>query len=215
MSGRNNAVFGIFLTRETAEEAVSALRSEGFRNTDISALLPDNVGTKDLGVEKATKAPETGVVGAGSGAVLGGVFGWLAGIGVLAVPGIGPLVAGGPIVAAFAGAGAAGALGGVVGALLGFGMPEYEAKRYEGRVKRGGVLLSIHCDSSDWVKRAEKILKRAGAEDIASSREASADFGQSDRPAHRTRTPISDETTSQTIVGDKTNATADRTGFDL
>ena len=193
MSGRNTAVFGIFPTREAAEEAVDALRQANFRNTDISALFPDNAGTKDFAHQKNTKAPEGATTGATSGAVAGGVLGWLAGIGALAIPGIGPLVAAGPIMAALAGAGALGALGGIVGALVGMGIPEYEAKRYEGRVKRGGILLSVHCDSSDWVKRAEEILKRTGAEDVASTSESSADFATSDKPMPRTRTPILEE----------------------
>jgi hypothetical protein len=202
MSKKNNAVFGIFPTRQSAEEAVNSVRVAGFRNTDISALFPDNVGTKDLGVEKNTKAPETMAVGATSGAVVGGVLGWLVGVGMLVVPDVGPLLAAGPIVAALAGVGAVGALGGIVGALLGLGMPEYEAKRYEGRVKHGCILLSVHCDNHDWIKRADDILKRAGAEDISTAHEAAADFDKSDRPGQRTRVPISDETPAP-IIGEK------------
>jgi hypothetical protein len=189
----NTSVFGIYPSRTAAEEAVDALRRGGFRNTDISALLPDNVGTKDFAHEKNTKAPEGAATGAASGAVLGGVLGWLSGIGMLAIPGIGPLIAAGPIVAALAGVGAVGVVGGIVGALAGMGIPEYEAKRYEGRVKHGGILLSVHCDNSDWVKRAEEIFKRTGGEDISSSGEASADFAKSDKPMARTSTPIADE----------------------
>ena len=188
MSGKNTAVFGIYPTREAAEECVDALRRAGFRNTDISALFPDNAGTKDFAHEKNTKAPEGATTGATSGAVLGGVLGWLVGIGALAIPGIGPFIAAGPIVAALAGAGAVGMAGGIVGALVGLGIPEYEAKRYEGRVKHGGILLSVHCDSSDWVKRAEEVLKNAGGEDISSSSEASSDFAASDRPMPRSHT---------------------------
>src|SRR3954454_2598529 len=195
MSGKNTAVFGIFQTRASAEEAVDALRQSNFRNTDISALFPDNAGTKDFAHEKNTKAPEGDTTGAASGALVGGVLGWLAGIGALAIPGIGPLIAAGPIVAALAGAGAVGMAGGLVGALAGLGIPEYEAKRYEGRVKHGGILLSVHCDNSEWVKRAEEILRRTGAEDIASTGESSADFATSDKPMPRTRTPITGERT--------------------
>lgn len=184
---KNTSVFGIFATRTHAEEAVDALRAAGFRNTDISVLFPDNVGTKDFAVEHHTKAPEGTAAGAASGAVLGGVLGWLAGIGMLAIPGIGPLVAAGPIVAALAGVGAAGAVGGMVGALVGMGIPEYEAKRYEGRVKNGGILLSVHSDNSDWTNRAKDILKHVGAEDISSTSEAGADFAKSDKPLARTR----------------------------
>ena len=203
MSGKNTAVFGIYQTREGAEEAVDALRHAHFRNTDISALFPDNAGTKDFAHEKNTKAPEGATTGAASGAVAGGVLGWLAGIGALAIPGIGPFIAAGPIMAALAGAGALGALGGIVGALVGMGIPEYEAKRYEGRVKRGGILLSVHCDDHDWVKRGEEILKRTGAEDISSTSEAHADFAVSDKPMLRTRSAISEErvVTSEVING--------------
>ena len=193
MSGKNTAVFGIYHTREVAEEAVDALRRAHFRNTDISALFPDNTGTKDFAVEKGTKAPEGATTGAASGAVAGGVLGWLAGIGLLAIPGIGPFIAAGPIMAALAGAGALGTVGGLVGALVGMGIPEYKAKRYEGRVKNGGILLSIHCDAHDWVKRAEEILKQTGAEDISSTSEAHADFAVSDKPMLRTRSPITEE----------------------
>jgi hypothetical protein len=193
MSGKNTAVFGIYHTREAAEEAVDVLRRAHFRNTDISALFPDNAGTKDFAHEKNTKAPEGATTGAASGAVAGGVLGWLAGIGLLAIPGIGPFIAAGPIVTALAGAGALGAVGGIVGALVGMGIPEYEAKRFEGRVKNGGILLSVHCDDHDWVKRAEEILRQTGAEDISSTGEAHADFAVSDKPMLRTRVPIVEE----------------------
>ena len=185
MAGKNTAVFGIYPTRAHAEEAVDALRTAGFRNSDISALLPDNVGTKDFAHEKSTKAPEGTTTGATTGGLLGGALGWLAGIGSLAIPGVGPLIAAGPIMGALAGVGVGGAVGGMIGALVGMGMPEYEAKRYEGRVKNGGILLSVHCDSSEWVKRAKEILKETGAEDLASSGEASADYAESDKPRTR------------------------------
>jgi hypothetical protein len=186
MAGKNTAVFGIYPTRAHAEEAVDALRTAGFRNSDISALLPDNVGTKDFAHEKNTKAPEGTTTGATTGGLLGGALGWLAGIGSLAIPGVGPLIAAGPIMGALAGVGVGGAVGGMIGALVGMGMPEYEAKRYEGRVKNGGILLSVHCDSSEWVKRAKEILKETGAEDLATSGEASADYAESDKPRTRT-----------------------------
>lgn len=190
MAEKNIAVFGIYATRDSAEEAVDALRRAGFRNTDISALFPDNAGTKDFAHEKNTKAPEGATTGGASGLVVGGVLGWLVGIGALAIPGIGPLIAAGPIVAALAGAGALGTVGGIVGALVGMGIPEYEAKRYEGRVKHGGILLSVHCDSHDWAKRAEEILKASGGEDVSSTHEASADFATADKPMPRTRSTI-------------------------
>src|SRR6059058_6490904 len=158
MAGKNTAAFGIYRDRISVDNAVDALRAADFRNTDISVLFPENEGTKDFAHEKHTKAPEGTATGATSGAVIGGGLGWLAGIGALAIPGLGPFIAAGPIVAALAGAGAGGALGGLTGALIGAGIPEYEAKRYEGRIRKGGILLSVHCDNADWVKRAEKIL---------------------------------------------------------
>lgn len=188
MAGKNTAAFGIYQTRTNAEEAVDALKAAGFRNTDISVLFPENVGSKDFAHEKHTKAPEGVAAGVVPGAVVGGALGWLAGIGALAIPGIGPLVAAGPIVAMLAGVGAVGAIGAIAGALIGLGMPEYEAKRYEGRVRHGGILLSVHCDDHEWTKKAAEILRQTGAEDIASTGEASADFGTSDRPVLRTRT---------------------------
>ena len=185
MAGKNTAVFGLYRDRASVEGAVDALRQEGFRKTDISVLFPENQGTKDFAHEKSTKAPEGTATGATSGAVVGGTLGWLAGIGALAIPGLGPFIAAGPIVAALAGAGAGGVVGGITGALVGMGIPEYEAKRYEGRIKEGGILLSVHADDSKWVSKAKDILKRTGAEDVASSGEASADWQKSDKPMPR------------------------------
>jgi hypothetical protein len=188
MAGKNTAVFGLYSTYRGAEAGVDALKEAGFRSTDISVLFPENTGSKDFAHEKHTKAPEGATAGAGTGAVVGGALGWLAGIGALAIPGVGPLIAAGPIVAALAGVGAGGAVGGLTGALIGMGIPEYEAKRYEGRVKEGGILTSIHSDSSEWTKRAKEILERTGAQDISSTGEASADYAKSDRPLPRTGT---------------------------
>jgi hypothetical protein len=185
MAGKNTAAFGIYRTHAGAEQAVDALKQAGFRNTDISALLPENQGTKDFAHEKNTKAPEAAATGAGTGAVVGGTLGWLAGIGALAIPGVGPLIAAGPIVAALAGAGVGGTVGGLTGALVGMGIPEYEAKRYEGRVKEGGILLSIHCDDSKWTKKAKEILEQTGADDVSSTGEAKADFSKTDKPMER------------------------------
>jgi hypothetical protein len=185
MAGQNTAVFGIYRDREGVERAVDILRGARFRNTDISVLFPENEGTKDFALEKGTKAPEGTAAGAGTGAVLGGALGWLVGIGALAIPGLGPFLAAGPIVGALAGVGAGGVVGGLVGALIGLGMPEYEAKRFEGQIRSGGILMSVHCDNPDWVKRARDILKETGAEDIASAGEASADFATSDKPMPR------------------------------
>ena len=185
MAGKNTAVFGIYRDRVGVERAVDDLKDAGFRNTDISVLFPENVGTKDFAHEKATKAPEGTATGAGTGAVIGGTLGWLAGIGALAIPGVGPLIAAGPIVAALTGVGVGGALGGITGALVGMGIPEYEAKRYEGRVKEGGILLSVHSDNSDWTKKAKEILELTGAEDVSSTGEAKADFAKTDKPMPR------------------------------
>jgi hypothetical protein len=183
MAGKNTAVFGIYPNREKVDYAVEALKAAGFRNTDISVLFPDNPGTKEFAHEKNTKAPEGATTGAGTGALLGGGLGWLAGIGALAIPGLGPFIAAGPIMAALAGAGVGGAVGGLTGALVGMGIPEYEAKRYEGRVKEGGILLSVHSDDSDWTKRAKEILEGTGAEDVSSTGEASVE--KRDKPRTR------------------------------
>ncbi len=185
MAGKNTSVYGIYTRRTALESAVDALKADGFRNTDISVLLPDNEGTKDFAHEKNTKAPEGTAIGAGTGAVLGGTLGWLAGIGALAIPGLGPFIAAGPIMGLLSGVGAGGAIGGLSGGLIGMGIPEYEAKRYEGRIKEGGALLSVHCDNSDWVKRAKAILERTGGHDVASAGEASADYAESDKPRSR------------------------------
>ena len=185
MAGRKKAAFGIYTCREIAENAVDRMLTDGFRNEDISVLLQDNVGTKDFAHEKHTKAPEGTTTGVLAGGIIGGTVGLLAGIGVLAIPGLGPLIAAGPIIAALTGIGSGGVLGGVIGALVGLGIPEYEAKRYEGRIKEGGILLSVHCDNADWIRRAKVVLKETGAEDIASAGEESADFTNSEKPLSR------------------------------
>jgi hypothetical protein len=167
------AVYGLYASRFQAEEAVDALRAAGFRNSDISVVFPSELdGGQSVGHEKGTKAPEGAATGASAGLVIGGALGWLAGIGTLAIPGVGPLIAAGPIMALLAGAGAGGALGGVAGALVGLGVPEYEAKRYEERVREGKILLSVHADNSDWRDKAKKIMESTGAEDISSKDEA-------------------------------------------
>src|SRR6478752_7570114 len=187
MAGKNTAVFGIYQNQAAVERAVESLKDGGFRNTDISVLFPENTGTKDFAAEKNTKAPEGATTGAASGAVVGGTLGWLAGIGALAIPGLGPFIAAGPIMAALAGVGVGGAVGGLTGALIGMGIPEYEAKRYEGRLKKGGILLSVHSDNSDWTKRAKEILERTRAEDIASAGETKGDLQNTDKPMPRSR----------------------------
>jgi hypothetical protein len=183
MAGKNTAVFGIYKTLGQAEDAVNRLVAAGFTNDDISVLLPDNESTRNFAHKKDTKAPEGTTTGVTAGGAIGGALGLLAGIGALAIPGVGPLIAAGPIMGALAGVGVGGAVGGLIGALIGMGIPEYEAKRYEGRVKEGGILLSAHCDTSDEISRAKDILKQTGAEDIASSGEASADSAQTVRPS--------------------------------
>jgi hypothetical protein len=185
MAGKNTAAFGIYSTQAAVENAIDQLKTAGYRNTDISVLFPENIGTKDFAHEKHTKAPEGATAGGGTGVILGGTLGWLAGIGALAIPGLGPFIAAGPIMAALAGAGVGGTLGAVTGALVGMGIPEYEAKRYEGRVKDGGYLLSVHCDNSEWTKKAKDILESTGAEDVSSTGESAADFSKSDRPMLR------------------------------
>jgi hypothetical protein len=173
MAGKNTAVFGIYKTRGQAEMAVDRILAAGFSNNDISVLLPDSSTTKEFAHEKNTKAPEGATTGVAAGGAVGGTLGLLAGIGALAIPGVGPLIAAGPIMGALAGVGVGGVVGGLIGALVGMGIPEYEAKRYEGRIKDGGILLSVHCDTSDEISRAKDLLKATGAEDIASSGEKS------------------------------------------
>lgn len=166
------SVFCIAVSRDQAETIVDRLRAEGFTSTDISALFPDTGSTRDFAHEKNTKAPEGAAAGAGTGGVVGGTLGWLAGIGAITIPGIGPLLAAGPIVAALSGAAVGAAAGGVAGALVGMGIPEYEAKRYEGKVKNGNILISVHADDSDEVHRAKKIFEEQHAQDIATAGEA-------------------------------------------
>src|SRR5512133_1726216 len=180
MAGKNTAAFGIYSDRVQVERGIDSLLAARFRNEDISVLFPDNEGTKDFAHQKNTKAPEGTTAGVGAGGAIGGTLGLLVGIGALAIPGLGPLIAAGPIVAALAGMGAGGAVGGLVGAMVGMGIPEYEAKRYDGRVRRGGLLVSVHCDNSDWVSRAKDILRTTGAQDIASAGEAAADYAKTD-----------------------------------
>jgi hypothetical protein len=169
--------YGIYPDRNSFEQALDALRAAEFRNSDISAILPErDRTTKDLAHEINTKTPEGVATGAGTGAAVGGVLGWLVGIGALTIPGVGPLVAAGPIVAALAGAGAAGATGGLIGGLIGAGIPEIEAKRYAGRIREGGYLLSVHCDDKNWAERAEEILEATGGRDVVKTTEAAPDY---------------------------------------
>jgi hypothetical protein len=174
MASKNRAVFGIYGTVDQAEHAVNVLIDEAFSAQDVSVLMPDQSSTREFAHRKDTKAPEGATAGATAGGVVGGTLGVLAGLGALAIPGLGPLLAAGPIVAGLAGLGAGGAVGGLIGALVGMGVPEYEARRYEGRVKDGGVLLSVHCETPGEILRAREILAGTGATDIASSTESAA-----------------------------------------
>ncbi len=174
-------VFGIYKTSTEAEIGVDSFKRAGFRAEDISALLPTGDQTKEFAHTNNTKAPEGIAAGGTTGAVLGGTLGWLAGIGTLAIPGVGPFIAAGPIMAALAGATVVGTVGALTGALVGMGMPEFEAKRYENRVEKGGILVSFHCDNSDWAKKAKKILEDTGATEISSTSEATGDSSSDSR----------------------------------
>jgi hypothetical protein len=178
---KNKVVFGIYTTRVGVEAAVDALKAAGFQSDDISVLMSEKVSTKEFATEKHTKMPEGAAEGAGAGIIIGGALGWLAGIGALAIPGAGPFIAAGPIMAALAGAGAGATIGGIAGALIGMGVPEYEAKRYEGLVNKGGILLSVHSDSSEETKHAKEILEQTGAKDISSTGEAKAEHAERER----------------------------------
>jgi hypothetical protein len=182
MSGKKVAVFGIYSTRSAVENATDSLVKAGFPTADISVLLPESLGgPKDMGTEKATKAPEGAAAGVTTGGVIGGTLGLLAGVGLLAIPGLGPFIAAGPIMAGLAGLGVGGAVGGVTGALIGMGIPEFEAKRYEGRLQKGGILLSVHCDTAEDIKRAKEVVERTGGEDVSSTGESFTDTKTTDR----------------------------------
>ena len=172
---KSKSVFGIYLTRAESDSAVTALKDAGFSGSDVSVLVPEKPGSQDQGSDKTTKAPEGAAFGAGSGAAVGGALGWLVGVGALAIPGIGPVIAAGPIVATLAGIGVGGALGGFTGVLIGVGIPEYEAKKYQGILLKGGILVAVHCDSLEEIKRARKIMEVTGAQDISTVGEASTD----------------------------------------
>ncbi len=175
LATKNISTLGIFSSQLEVERCVDRLRADGFRKSDVSILMPASTSTRDFGHEKGSKAPEGAATGVSAGAAIGGTLGWLAGIGALAVPAIGPFIAAGPLMGLLAGVGVGGAVGGIAGGLIGFGIPEYEAKRYEGFVKRGGILLSVHADNRDWANKAETILKECGAREISKTAEASAD----------------------------------------
>ena len=182
------AVFGIVTTHPLAERVVRDLNRAGFNSNDISVLFPDKDTTRDFAHEKNTKAPEGIATGAGTGGVLGGALGWVAGIGALAIPGVGPFIAAGPIIAALSGAAIGATVGGIAGGLIGLGIPELEAKRYEGKIKEGNILISVHAENSEEISRAKEIFTDAGAEDICTTGEASApqENRETDRPAQQT-----------------------------
>jgi hypothetical protein len=186
VGNRNIAVLGIYSSRPALENGVAGLRSAGFRNADISALFASGSSTKEFAHEKQTKLPEGAATGGTSGMILGGALGWLVGVGSLTIPGLGAFVAAGPLVSMLAGAAVGGAVGGLAGALVGLGVPEYEAKRYEGQVRGGGILISVHCDDHDWKNKAVDILKSTGAKEISSTGEASADYAVTDKPYSKT-----------------------------
>ncbi len=189
MPAKNLATFGIYTDQVSACEAVDALKRTGFRSTDTSILLQDNLGSKDMGHEKHTKAPERAVVGVTLGALIGGVFGWLVAAGTFGmIPWILPYTGVEPIGTVLSGIGVGSVLGLAIGAIIGFEVPEYEAKRYIGRMRNGGILLSVHCDNTDWVRRAKDVLKQTGGRDIGVGGEAKADFGGGEKPLPRTRT---------------------------
>jgi len=168
------SVFCITTSRDQAERIVNQLKAANFSNNDISVLFPDKGTTRDFAHEKSTKAPEGAIAGAGTGGVIGGALGWIAGIGALAIPGVGPFIAAGPILAALSGAAMGATVGGIAGGLIGLGIPELEAKRYEGKVKAGNILISVHTENSEEITRAKDIFSKAGAEDICTTGEASA-----------------------------------------
>jgi hypothetical protein len=177
------SVFCIATSHHQADLIVDHLKKAEFSNNDISALFPDKGSSRDFAHEKNTKAPEGAVAGAGTGGVVGGALGWIAGIGALAIPGVGPFIAAGPILAALSGAAIGAAVGGIAGGLIGLGIPEIEAKRYEGKVKAGNILISVHTESSDEIKRAKDIFTKAAAEDICVTGEAST--AKDDKAVHR------------------------------
>jgi hypothetical protein len=161
------SVWGIYPTRLALEGGIDPSRENGFLSSDISVLLPENLGPKDLVTEKSTKAPEGATTGAGSGVLIGGALGWLAGIGALALPGLGPFIAAGPLMASLAGLGVGGVIGGITDALIGAGIPEYQAKRYEGHLMKGSILVSVHCDKPEEIEHAKEIMERTGGDDIS------------------------------------------------
>jgi hypothetical protein len=176
---------GIYPDRTTVSEALTVLTKTGYRAADISVLSSDNLGTKDFAHQKRSKALEGAAIGAATGAVVGAVLAWFISTQPVTVTALGPLATAGPVLAAIAGAGAGGALGWIVGLLVGMGLTEYVAKRYAGRIRNGGILVSVHCDSPEWCDRAKKALKDTGGQNISSASEAAADYGTTNKPNDR------------------------------
>lgn len=195
---KNTSVIGIYPDRTTVSDAIDVLHKAGYRATDISVLASDNQGSKDFGHEKHSRASAGAAAGAAVGAVIGAALCWVVATQPLNIAGLASLVAAGPVLAALAGAGAGGALGWIAGLLAGLPLSEYVAKRYAGRVRRGGILLSVHCDSQEWCSRAKKTLKDTGARNISSASESSADYGTTDKPTERAPAAV--------IAGNKVNA---------
>jgi hypothetical protein len=189
---RNTSVIGIYPDRTTVSDAINVLHKAGYRTTDISVLSSDNQGSKDFALEKRTEALEGAATGAAAGAVVGAALAWLGAIQTVTITGLGPLVVAGPVLSALAGAGAGGALGWIVGLLVGLRLTEYVAKRYAGRIRNGGILLSVHCDSPEWCDRAKQALKDTGARNISSATEAAADYGTTDKPTERAPAVLTD-----------------------
>jgi hypothetical protein len=182
---KNTSVIGIYEDRTTVSNVIGVLHKSGYRTADISVLSSDNQGSKDFAHERHTKAPAGAGIGAAVGALVGAALAWFVSNQTGTLPSLAPLVAAGPLLAALAGAGAGGALGWIVGLLAGLSLTEYVAKRYAGRIRRGGILLSVHCDSPEWCDRAKKTLRDTGARDISCAAEAAADYGATDRPTER------------------------------
>ncbi len=182
---KNTSVMGIYPDRTTVSDAINVLQKAGYRRTDISVLSSDNQGSKDFAFEQRRKGLEGAATGAAAGAVIGAVVAWFVSVQMVTIAALGSLVAAGPLLAAVAGAGAGGAVGWIGGFLAGMGLPEYVAKRYAGRIRRGGILVSVHCDSPEWCTRAKKTLTDTGARNISSASESSADYGTTDKPTER------------------------------
>ena len=201
---RNTSVLGIYPDRATLSDAINALHKAGYRTADISVLSSDTQGSKDFGHEKRNKAAQGAAAGTAVGALLGAALGWLVAIQTVTFAGSGAVVAAGPAMAALAGAGAGGALGWLIGTLAGLNQTEYVARRYSGRMRRGGLLLSVHCDSPEWCGRAKRTLKDTGALNISSASESAADYGATDKPMERTPATFLDRSEAATPLAAET-----------